>query len=276
MGREYIGGPGAVETAVKAARRRGMTSSADLLINLPGQSVGEMKDDVRRTSDLGFSQLCLYHLVMFRGLEVPWARDRDLLARLPDNELALANWLEVRDLARNLGYRQTTLTNFEREGQFRYEAGSYQPEAFDWVGYGPEALSCYSDMDAMYAVKWMNEDSGVRYREAMTTEGSAQARYFIYDPTDMRLLYLTRGLARLQVSLEAYRRLYGTSLVEDFAQPLEALSAAGLVDVDESFLRLTDRGMFFADSVVGLLSYQRVGQIRKGDVLEQAPILRMG
>lgn len=78
------------------------------------------------------------------------------------------------------------------------------------------------------------------------------------------------------MSLEAYRRLYGTSLVEDFAQPLEALSAAGLVDVDESFLRLTDRGMFFADSVVGLLSYQRVGQIRKGDVLEQAPILRMG
>jgi oxygen-independent coproporphyrinogen-3 oxidase len=274
MGRQHIGGPEAVKGAVQAARRRGMTTSADLLINLPGQSLRDMKSDLLQASDLGFSQICIYHLVLFRGLGTPWARQPDKLAGLPANTQALENWREVRQLALDLGYRQTTLTNFQREGHYRYEECSYRPEVFDGAGFGPEALSCYTDLAGMTAVKWMNEARGDLYRQAMEGEGDARSRLFVYGATDLRLLFLTRTLARLEASRETYARTYGSDLVADFHGPLQALKDAGLVSWDERSLKLTEAGMFYADSVAGLLAADRIAEIRQG--LDDAPVFRMG
>lgn len=278
MGRTHLGNPGAVERAVRAARRRGMTTSADLMINMPGQSLSGMKDDIKRASDLGFSQICIYHLVLFRGLGTPWAKDRDKLRALPDNETAFANWLEARELALSLGYRQTTLTNFEREGHYSYEECSYRPELFDGVGFGPEALSCFTDLAGRTAVKWMNEPTGAGYRRAIETEGDARARLFVYGEEDLRLLFLTRTLPRLKADRETYLRTYGTDMISDFQVEFSALKEAGLVAWDESKLALTERGMFFADSVAGLLAADRVSRLRQGANVfaNDPPVFRMG
>ena len=52
-----------------------MTVSADLLFNLPGQFLSDVKDDVSQAVNLGLDQICLYHLVLFRGIAASWARD---------------------------------------------------------------------------------------------------------------------------------------------------------------------------------------------------------
>lgn len=66
--------------------------------------------------------------------------------------------------------------------------------------------------------------------------------------------------------------------IADFRPAFDALRSAGLVEWDYSEVRLTERGMFFADSVAGLLAGDRVGQIRQGfrPSLDDAPIFRMG
>lgn len=277
MGRESIGNPAQVARAVKAAQSRNMTTSADLLINLPGQTLAEMKQDLQRASDLGFSQICLYHLVLFRGLGTPWAADRSKLGQLPDNELAYSNWLEVREMALGLGYRQKTLTNFEREGHYRYEEFSYQAERFDGIGFGPEAISIFSDEETQMAVKWMNESDSSAYRQAIATQGKAHAQVFVYGATDMRLLHLTRGLARLRLSLQLYSNRFGSELTRDFGPEIEALEKRGLVELNAQELALTPRGMFFSDSVTGLLASRRVRELRSGlDTPIEKPIIRMG
>ncbi len=278
MGRSAIGSPESVHRAVVAASRRGMTTSADLLINLPGQSLQDMLADVRRASDLGFSQICLYHLVLFRGLGTPWAKDRDKLADLPDNEQAFCNWLAVRSLAAELGYRQKTLTNFERDGHYRYEECSYQPERFDGLGFGPEALSCFTDAKTQTAVKWMNEPTGAKYRAAMAEDADARTKVFVYGSQDLKVLHLTRTLPRLSVSRNTYKQVYGSDLVSDFQAEWQALESAGLVRVSREMVELTFRGMFFADSVAGLLAADRVAEIRQGfrPDLDLAPVFRMG
>lgn len=278
MGRTHLGNPEAVERAVKAAVRRKMTTSADLLINMPGQSLPAMKDDILRACDIGFSQICIYHLVLFRGLGTPWAKDRDKLKVLPDNERAFANWQEARSLALSLGYRQTTLTNFEREGHYSYEECSYRPELFDGVGFGPEALSCFSDLSHGTAVKWMNEPTGTSYRQAMESEGNARSRLFVYGKKDLRLLFLTRTLPRLKACRQTYFATYGTDMISDFGTEFFALREAGLLGWDERELTLTERGMFFADSVAGLLAAGRVSQLRQGanPLANDPPVFRMG
>ena len=149
MGRLAFGGPEVFSDVVSSAHARDMTVSADLLFNLPGQSLTEMKEDVSQAVDLGLDQICLYHLVLFRGLATPWARDPQLLASLPDNETAARNWEALREKLLARGFRQTTLTNFERSDlehdarRYQYELMSFQPDRFDVLGFGPSAISLY-------------------------------------------------------------------------------------------------------------------------------------
>lgn len=278
MGRESIGHPQAVQKAVLAARKRGMTTSADLMINMPQQTLKQMKSDIRHASDLGFSQICIYHLVLFRGLGTPWAKNHDMLKALPPNKRAFQNWREVVELAKSLGYVQKTLTNFEREGHYRYEECSYQPALFDGVGFGPEALSCFTDPQIRTAVKWMNESSSGDYKGAMGRDGQARARVFVYGGPDLKLLFLTRSLPSLKASRTKYREVFGTDMVDDFREPLEALRQERLVEWDVHNLTLTERGMFYADSVAGLLAHDRVGELRRGlcSSMNDAPVFRMG
>lgn len=266
MGRAAIGSSAQVAKAARAARGRGISTSADLMINMPSQSLAQMKSDLQRASDLGFDQVCVYHLVLFRGLGTEWSRRKDMLQALPDNQRGFENWLEVTELARQLGYQQKTLTNFERAGNYSYENYSYQPEKFDGAGFGPAALSTYTDPMSQCAVKWMNETDGGRYVHALQQDGGAKAHCFVYGARDLRLLHLTRTLPRLRVSRPVYREFFGTDLVSDFSLEIEALETAELITVEEGDLSLTPRGMFFADSVAGLLANDRVGELRRGRI----------
>ena len=246
MGRTAIGGPPAVESALRAARARGYTTSADMLINLPHQTRAEMLRDLATAVSLGFDQICLYHLVLFRGLGTAWARDRSLVESVSAEPYE--NWLACREYLLGCGYEQKSLTNFERAGGYRYEECSFHPEAYDAVGFGPSGISGFSDPAGSMAVKWLNEDSSVGYREAMAADGLAFARRFLYGEVDLQLLHATRGLSRLHVDRRHFRWEW------------EAVEGAGLVEGNT----LTPKGMFYADSIAGLLAAGRVRDIRNG------------
>ena len=262
MGRLSLGNPRQIEAAVKAAHDRGMTCSADLMINLPGQSLSEMLADVERASTIGFDQVCIYHLVLFRGIGTPWSRNSDMLKALPDNESAYENWLRVTERAQELGYIQKTVTNFERSGNYRYENDSFQPEAFDAVGFGPAGISGYTDLATQTGVKWINQTSNEEYRSLMDDRGDARNKVFMYGKMDLKLLYLTRTLAGLTSSRDSYKANYGSDPVDDFAEEVEVFEKAGLVSITDSSISLTRRGNFFADSVTGLLARRRVSELR--------------
>lgn len=262
MGRLSLGHPDQVAGVVREAHRRDFTCSADLMINLPGQTVEEMVADVERASELGFDQICLYHLVLFRGLGTPWSRNSDLLRSLPDNDRAFSNWQRVTERVQELGFVQKTVTNFERRGHYRYENDSFQPEKYDALGFGPAAISCFTDLATQTAAKWINRSENLDYSQAMAELGTARERLFVYGRRDLKLLYLTRSLAGLRADRAVYRRIYGSDPLADFAQELVACQQADLITVSERAIRLTRKGNFFADSITGLLARRRVSQIR--------------
>ena len=263
MGRLSLGNPEQVQNAVKQAHKRGMTCSADLMINLPGQSLEQMLSDVERASDMGFDQVCVYHLVLFRGLGTPWSKNRDMLSQLPNNEQAYENWLRVVDRVKELGFQQKTVTNFQRRGNYRYENDSFQPEQFDALGYGPAGISGFTDLSTQTAVKWINANSNESFRRAMSGNGNAKERLFVYGQKDLKLLYLTRSLAGMSADREIYRNSYGgRDMLDDFSAEFEACEHEGLVNITPQKISLTSRGNFFADSVTGLLAAGRVSEIR--------------
>jgi oxygen-independent coproporphyrinogen-3 oxidase len=271
MGRTAFGNATDFASVVRAARGRGMTTSCDLLFNLPGQPLAASLEDVRRAVELGFDQICIYNLVLDESIDSAWASSRSLLARRPDTAEACARWLVLRAALLEAGYVQTTLTNFEKEDvhatsrRFLYEAASFEPDRYDAIGFGPGAISTFTAKARDGAIKWMNAATSDAYVAAIDEpEAAACARSFVYDATDLRLLHVTRSLARFTVDRERYRAFFGTDVQRDFAPELGAAADAGLLVVDPRAVTLTPRGMFYADAVAGLLAAGRVRLLRRG------------
>jgi coproporphyrinogen III oxidase-like Fe-S oxidoreductase len=263
MGRAGFGDSHVFAQVVEMAHSRKMTVSGDLLFNLPGQSLSEMLSDVSCGEEIGLDQICLYHLVMFRGLATAWARDPELIAALPGNEMAAANWEAIRTTAIETGYNQTTLTNFERssfQGDLRsyiYEMRSFDPDRYNMIGFGPSGIS-YSSSDLRSSgLKTMNPESSLEYLQSVGKEFPIWNRYFAFDTESSRLLYVTRQLATLSVDLSRYREVFGTDLISDYRNELIVLAEMQLVEIGPTAIRLTVRGMFFSDTVASVLAHGR-------------------
>ncbi len=261
MGRSAFGDRAAVEGVVREAHGRGMTVSGDLLFDLPGQTRDQMLADVDTAVDLGLDHVCLYHLVLFEGLGTEWSHDRSLVAALPDNPRACENWSALRDRLLASGFVQTSLTNFERAEvnagaqRFRYEPCAYTPERYELLGFGPAAISLR--FAAQRALKLLNADGAEAYASAVDA-GAPRARAFVYGPRDARILYLTRKIVTLGFERSSYRALFGTDALDDFAREIEALRTERLVTVTPEAVSLTPEGMFYADTVAGLLAWCEV------------------
>ena len=83
-------------------------------------------------------------------------------------------------------------------------------------------------------------------------------RFFEYGPADLRVFYLTRRLAALEIDRRQYARRFGADPLADFPAEFGAMRQEGLIDVGEEVIFPTPRGMFYADSAAALLAWRRV------------------
>jgi oxygen-independent coproporphyrinogen-3 oxidase len=209
---------------------------------------------------------------MFRGLGTAWSRDDSLLSALPSNEEGADNWLLLRDFLLNNGYRQTSLTNFERveladdPRRYRYEPISYESGHCQVLGFGPAGISYSADSGSQYALKTMNPESSAEYLQAVQSEGTIWNRYFQYHQHDLELLHFTRRLAALRIDKASFSDSFTASAWARHLDRFAVLAEAGLLSECKHAYSVTPRGMFFSDSIAALLAEGRLprGRARHG------------
>lgn len=280
MGRLGFGTLETFRDVVQFAHARGLTISADLLFNMPNQTLPQMEQDLRQAIDIGLDHLGLYHLVMFPGLGTEWSRDPTLLASLPDNQKAAENWLYLRGYLQSQGFRQTTLTNFERamfrgtSTRFQYEECSFQPQRYEMLGFGPSAITFTGDDQFEHGLKTLNPEGSDNYLNRIRAKCQAADRYFEYQNRDLRIFYLTRRLAALEIDRAEYRGLFGTDLVQDFRDEMDALMQESLVEITPTTIRPSACGMFYADSIAALFAEARLRFLRKASTRHDSPVTK--
>lgn len=273
MGREHFGDSFTFQEVANTAHQKGFTVSGDLLFNLPGQSLEQMKEDVKRAIELGLEQICIYHLVMFDGLGTEWSKDPKLLRELPLNARACANWLSLREMLLDHGFVQTTLTNFEKREvnlsrkRFRYEVDGFKIEHYDLIGFGPSGITMVFDPEMQFGVKLTNPEGAEEYKKADPRR--PWERFFGMAKQDVKTLYLTRKVSSLGFSQSLYRRLFGSDFSRDFSFELEAFLAKGLVEIRGDRIQLTPTGMFYGDSIAGLLASRQVSFLKLKELIYQ-------
>jgi oxygen-independent coproporphyrinogen-3 oxidase len=235
-------GPDEPREAVRNARRAGFTSlSLDLMFGLPGQTLAELDLDLDGLVAMEPDHLSIYNLTIEERTAFG-ALARKGTLKVPDNGLCADLYARVIERVTGAGFRHYEISSFARPGRqavhntLYWTGGEYlglgsSASSFRRVGAGGERFSTVKSVDDYY------KSPAIAQREEL--DAAALEREAVW----LGLRFLD-GIDRA-----AHARLYGADPIARHADEIARLTREGLVLVSADRLRLTPRGILFADEV---------------------------
>jgi len=218
--------------------------SCDLIQASPDQAPDELMADVDELIRLGVPHVSAYALTVEPGTPFAGASARGLL-RVPDEDTAAAM---ARDLCARLaaaGYERYEISSFARPGHRSRHNQRYWLRR-DVLGLGPSAaslLGCWRFQNPRERGAWERA-----LRQGTLPSGAASGERERLSPREQRRETLALGLRLLDgVSRAAWRRAFAGRPEDEFAAELAELRTLGLIADQAGQLRLTERGILFAD-----------------------------
>jgi len=167
---------------------------------------------------------------------------------VPDDDLTADLYERAVERLNAAGIRQYEISNFAREGwesQHNLKYWTRQP----YLGFGVDAHSMlHSSSPDFAAIRFATSDNLEQYVSGtkvepigVTKEQAIEEAYFLG-------LRLVRGIDLTEIAEE-----FGTAATIGFREELAELANAGLVEVEEGRIRLTDRGRLVSNEVFALL-----------------------
>lgn len=237
----------AAETAraVRAAREAGIENlNLDLLCGVPGQTPADWRATLETALSLEPTHIAVYGLEITRGTRLFVLVEQGALERCPEEDE-----LEMDRITRTLlpahGYRHYEISNYARPG-FECRHNLHYWENGDYLGLGPAAHSHYRGR------RRANERSLQRYAARLDAgEAPVETEERLDERTQMAETMFMGLRLRRGADLAAFERRFGRAAEEVYAGVIRRLTAKGLVEQVNGYLRLTEKGLPIANVVFG-------------------------
>jgi oxygen-independent coproporphyrinogen-3 oxidase len=235
--------PQHVFSAAEAAHRVGLRLSLDLIFGVPGQSLANWREDLRRAIDLQPEQISTYGLTWEKGTRL-WKQQqrRELIPLTEESERAM--YEAAMDDLETAGYSQYEISSFARPGgRCQHNQVYWANEAFFGFGMGAAA---YVGGTRTLNVRQLDE-----YLRRRESGRSPVFQTETLGPEERARETLTLNLRRVEgVERTRFRRQTGFD-VDTLAGPALARHVrAGLMIDDGGRIALTRAGRCVADSIV--------------------------
>jgi oxygen-independent coproporphyrinogen-3 oxidase len=220
----------------------------DLIYASPGQSLSDLKADLDEALSFYPPHLSAYNLTIEEGTPFHHQFRSGKLRPLPEEEeIAMAEMME--DTLLSAGLERYEISNYARPGwHSRHNVNYWQ--GGDYLGIGAGAHSYHrGGKDGLFGHRWHNEKSPARYMEKVTREGSAVVETESLDLTKAAAEFMLVGLRMMKgISVGDFSRRFGKTPAEFYPQ-ISAWIEEGLMEQEDSRLRLTRRGFLVANSI---------------------------
>ena len=225
---------------VKAARKMGFDNiSLDLMIGLPDSDLSTLKADLDFVLSAEPDHISAYILKTEKN--TLFYKKRDSL-NLPDEDETAEQYLYMCRYLEDKGFSHYEISNFAKEGnEGKHNLKYWHCE--EYLGIGPSAHS-FLDGERFYYPR----DSRAFLRgepPVSDGKGGSEEEYI------MLALRLKEGLC-----FKEYRERFGKDLNDSIKKAALPLYNAGLLNVNDDSISLTDRGMLLSNSIItNLLEY---------------------
>jgi oxygen-independent coproporphyrinogen-3 oxidase len=234
-----------VEDEVRVLRREGISKiNIDLIAGLPYQTGESWRQSLDWVERIAPPHVSVYMLETDQGSrlgrEVESGGVRYSAAAVPGEEQTAEFYLEAVDRLEQIGIRRYEISNFARPGfESLHNLKYWRLEPY--VGFGADAHSFEPQPEG--ARRWWNVKTAAEYVARFRAGQSPVERTEALEPCQSMEEHFFVGL-RQTAGIEA-----GPEEWEHFAKPIRRLSEGGLLAVEGTRLRLTDRGVLFSNEV---------------------------
>lgn len=153
--------------AVERIRRAGFRNlSIDLMYGLPGQTLPDWEDTLRRVLSLNPDHMSCYGLKVEERTPLYEMKD---IYNLPDDDAQADMYLAAVEILRSKGYRQYEISNFAKKGMVSRHNMKYWLGG-EYLGFGPDASSDFAGKRFKFVRDLMGYIDGVKGKGEIITE----------------------------------------------------------------------------------------------------------
>jgi oxygen-independent coproporphyrinogen III oxidase len=213
--------------------------SFDLIIGLPGQTLGDWERNLDEALKMEPEHLSLYLLEIHEG--TPLAEQvRSGRRPKPDEELAASMYELMQERVAGAGYQQYEISNFARPGfESRHNTKYWRLDPVYGFGVSAHSFDGYQ--------RYSNERDTAEYIRRIEEFGGAEV---MRERIDAASEFAFLGLRMTDgVDVRDYQDRFDSDIRSKYSAELERLSEARLIEFAGDRLRLTERGMLFSNEV---------------------------
>jgi oxygen-independent coproporphyrinogen-3 oxidase len=233
------------ESAVQSyenLRRAGFENiNLDLMFGLPGQTMEIWERTLREVIALAPEHISTYCLILEEDTEFWQAFKRGLI--LPNEDVETEMFRRGIEILAEAGYRQYEISNFAPPGREAQHNIAYW-RGRNYYGLGPSACS------TVRGRRWMNVANTDRYIQGICHGESVREQMEELSPLGLAGERAAFGLRMMEgIDATEFKQETGFDLNDRWSVDITRLVGDGLLEWAGRRLRLTRRGILFADSV---------------------------
>lgn len=218
--------------------------SADCMIGLPNQTIYDVEETLNVLINLRLTHISVYSLIVEPNTPLEKKINSGEL-KLPDEEIErYMYWFAKRKLEEN-GYLHYEISNFAKP-LFRSKHNMDCWNQKEYKGFGVSASSYENE------IRYTNISSIEKYVENVQN-GQFKKNYIVEEKQDRETMmkeYMLLGLRKITgVSINQFRKKFGTIPIFKYNKEITKLTNEGLIESNGINIRLTKKGLDLANLV---------------------------
>lgn len=228
------------------ARSLGFSNiNVDLMLGLPTQTLEELQESLQNVINLGPEHISLYSLILEEGTELEKLVSEKKLEMAPE-ELERKMYWETKKILEKSGYEHYEISNFAKTG-FKSQHNLACWNQDEYVGFGLTAHSYVGKR------RFSNTDNLDEYLENIEN-GDFEKNVIVQENEqtfeEQAKEYMMLNLRKLEgVSISKFEQKFRIHPLFYFRFEISKLEEEGLLEVDLDEVRLTKKGLDFANLV---------------------------
>lgn len=218
--------------------------NVDLMINLPGQTLEDVKDSIKRIINLKPEHISVYSLIVEDNTPIKTLLEMHCL-ELASDEVERQMYWYVKETLEKHKYIHYEISNFAKEGhESKHNMDCWNQK--EYIGVGLNASSFldnkrYSNISAL--------EQYITNIEQNETNKNLILEETLNEESKMNE-YMMLGLRKIAgVNIQGFKNTFNVNPIVRFCKPLEKLTKEGLVQIDENSIKLTNKGIDLANLV---------------------------
>jgi len=237
----------AIRTVLDAAGIGFENISLDMIFNLPGQTKSKWIENLRSAVELPVKHISSYSLILERGTILnKWVLDGKV--KIGDKDYDADLYEITQRYLISAGFAQYEVSNFAKQG-FECVHNKQYWNYGDYLGLGTAAHSFINNK------RWWNYKSLTYYLKSLGEKGDAAAGSESLNEKERLEEFVMLALRSSGLSIEALNNGFDPHWITKNQYKLSKFQNLGLLDIDDKFIRLTEKGYALCDEMLTEFEY---------------------